>query len=138
MGGLIQLAMAGLIAAGKAGSVRDATLRLTAAAFCAVLAVVLLLAALACAAAALWIFTLPSLGPVGAPLAVAGTLTAVMLVMAAAAGLILRRRRPASGIDMAPQFLLSEATRLFSEHKGAVLLAAALAGMAAANGGRKP
>jgi hypothetical protein len=37
-----------------------------------------------------------------------------------------------------PVFLLSEATRLFSEHKGAVLLAALVAGMAVANGGRKP
>lgn len=52
--------------------------------------------------------------------------------------LIVRHSRPKSDIAAAPEFLLSEATRLFSEHKGAVLLAALVADMAAANRSRKP
>ncbi len=50
----------------------------------------------------------------------------------------MRRKRLGPDIAAAPEFLLSEATRLFSEHKGAVLLAALVAGMAVANGSRKP
>ncbi len=138
MGSLIKLAAWLLIESGRAGSVRAATIRMTTAALCAGLAAVLMPAALGCVATALWIFTLPSLGPVGAPLVVAATLSTVVLILATAAWLIMRhswRRRDAA---TAPQLLLSEATRLFNEHKGAVLLAAIVAGMAAANGGRKP
>jgi len=135
MGSLMQLVMAALIAAGRDGSIRDATFRLTAAALCAVLAVALMLACLGCAAAALWLFTLPTLGPVGAPLAVSTALAGVTLILTIAATLILRSRRRGPGIDMAS--LLSGATRLFNEHKGAVLLAAVVAGMSASNGSRK-
>ena len=52
--------------------------------------------------------------------------------------LVVRHRRQRSDFAVAPEFLLSEATRLFSEHKGAVLLAALVTGMIAANGSRKP
>jgi hypothetical protein len=110
---------------------------MTAAALCAGLGAVLMLAALGSATAALWIFALPSLGPVGAPLAVAATLSTATLVLATAAWLIVRHRRRRIAAATASQLLLSEAMRLFNEHKGAVLLAAVLAGMAAANGGRK-
>jgi hypothetical protein len=135
MGSLIQLAMAALIAAGRADSMRDATIRMMAAALCAVLAVALTLACVGCAAAALWIFTLPALGPVGAPLAVAAALSGAALILATAAVLILRHRRRGPGPDMAS--LLPGATRLFNEHKGAALLAAVVAGMTAASGSRK-
>ncbi len=138
MGRLIELAAWLLIESGRAGSVRAATIRMTAAAICAAFAAVLILAALGCAATALWIFTLPALGPVGAPLIVAAALSSVTLSLATAAWLIMRHSRRRLGAGAAPQLLLSEATRLFNEHKGAMLLAAVIAGMAAANGGRKP
>jgi len=99
---------------------------------------VLALAALGCGATALWIVALPSLGPVGAPLVVAASLSIATVALAMAGWLVVRRSRPRSDIAVAPEFLLSEATRLFSEHKGAVLLAALVAGMAVANGSRKP
>jgi len=137
MGSLIELAAWLLIESGRAGSVRAATIRMTAAAVCAAFAAVLILAALGCAATALWIFTLPSLGPVGAPLVVAAALSTLTLSLAAAAWLIMRHSRRKLGAT-APQLLLTEATRLFNEHKGAVLMAAVVAGMAAANRGRKP
>lgn len=135
MGSLIRLATWALV---ESGSARAATVRMTAAALCAGLAAGLMLAALGCAAAALWILALPALGPVGAPLVVAASLSVITLILAMAGWSIVRRRRKAPDIGVAPDFLLSEATRLFSEHKGAVLLAALVAGMAVANGSRKP
>jgi len=137
MGSLIELAAWLLIESGRAGSVRAATIRMTAAAICAAFAAVLILAALGSAATALWIFTLPSLGPVGAPLVVAAALSTLTLSLATAAWLIMRHSRRKLGAT-APQLLLTEATRLFNEHKGAVLMAAVVAGMAAADRGRKP
>ena len=81
---------------------------------------------------------MPALGPVGAPLVVAAGLSIVTLIVAMIGWQIVRQGRQRSGVAVAPEFLLSEATRFFSEHKGAVLLAALVAGMAAANGSRKP
>jgi hypothetical protein len=138
MGSLIKLATWALIESGKAGSARAATVRMTAAVFCLGLAVLLALAAFGCVATALWIVMLPSLGPVGAPLVVATGLSIVTLILGMTGWLVLHRSRQGSTIAIAPEFLLSEAARLFREHKGAVLLAALVAGMAAANGGRKP
>ena len=138
MGSLIKLAAWVLIEFARTGRVRVAAVRMTAAALCTGLAVVLMLAALGCLVTALWMFVLPSLGPVGAPLVVAATLSAATLVLAVAVWLIIRHGRRKQGAATEPQLLLSGATRLFNEHKGAVLLAAIVAGMAAASGGRKP
>lgn len=137
MGSLIKLATWALIESDRLGSARAATIKMTAAALCAGLAAVLMLAALGCAACALWIVALPSLGPVGAPLVAAAGLSLVTLILGMTGWRIVRQGRQRPAITVAPEFLLSEATRLFSEHKGAVLLAALVAGMAAASGGRK-
>jgi hypothetical protein len=137
MGSLIKLAAWALIESGRAGIVQPATIRMTVAALCAGVAAVLMLVALGCVATALWIFTLPSLGPVGAPLVVAASLSIVTLILATAAWRIMRHGRRRPGAIAAPELLLSEATRLFNQHKGAVLLAAVVAGMTVANGGRK-
>ena len=136
MGSLIKLAAWVLIESSKAGSVRAATRRIVTAALCAGFASMLMLAAFGCAATALWNLALPALGPVGAPLIVAGTLSAATVALATAAGFLLRRgrRRPSAATQ---QLLLSQASRIFNEHKGAVLLAAVIAGIAAARGGRK-
>jgi hypothetical protein len=138
MGGLLEVAASVLMEFGRARNARAAAIRMAVSALCAGLAAVLMLAVLGAAAAALWIFTLPSFGPVGAPLIVAATLSAVTLILAATAWLTIRHGRRKSGSTIAPQLLLSEATRLLNEHKGAVLLAAVVAGMAAANTGRRP
>jgi len=137
MGSLIKLATWALIESGRAGSASAATIRMTAAALCASLAAVLALAAFGCAATALWIVTLSALGPVGAPLVVAASLAVMTLILTMTGWLIVRHGRQRLDVAVAPEFLLSEATRLFSEHKGAVLLAALVAGMAVANGSRK-
>jgi len=138
MGSLIKLAAWILIESSRAGNVRAATIRMTVAALCAGLAALLVLAALGCTAAALWTLTLPSLGPVGAPLIVAAALSTTALILTTAAWLAMRHRRRNPDAITEPQMLLSAATRLYNEHRGAVLLAAVVAGMAAANGGRRP
>ncbi len=107
--------------------------RMAGACFCAGLAVVLTPAVFGCAAAGLWMFTLPYVGPAGAPLVVAAALSILILGLAVAARLILRHGRPGSDAVPAPQLpqlLLSEAAHLFNENKGAALLAAVVAGMA--------
>lgn len=139
MGNWIELAARVLIgSASAAGSGRAATVRMTVAVLCAGLGAVLMLAALGCTATALWIFMLPSLGPVGALLVVAAALSSLALALATAVRLIMRHGRRRPGVATAPHLLATEATRFFGEHKGALLLAAVVAGMAAANGGRRP
>jgi len=118
--------------------VRTAAIRITVAALCSGLAAAVLLAALGCAAAALWIVALPSLSSVGAALAVAAALSILTVILAMAVWLIMRRGARRPRIGTAPLLLQSDATRLFSEHKGALLLAAVVAGMAAANRSRRP
>jgi hypothetical protein len=137
MGSLIRLAVGLVIESGIAGGVRSATRRLAAAAICAGLAALLIVAALGCLATALWMSVLPSLGPVGAPLVVAAVLLASALALALAIWLIMRHGRRHSGAGRVVELLLAEATDLIKEHKAAVLLAAVLAGVAAATGGRK-
>ena len=135
---LIELAAGVLIGPGRVGGVRAAAIRMTAAALCSGLAAALLLAALGCAAAALWIVALPSLSPVGAALAVAAALSILTLIFAATVWLIMHRGVLRPRVGTPPPLLQSEATRLFSEHRGALLLAAVVAGMAAANRSRRP
>ncbi len=111
--------------------------RMAAAALLGSCAVLLAAAAWGCASAALWIALIPSLGPAGAPLAVAGVCLLLAGILGLIAWLLVRRRRarPADGLQL--DAMLSEAGRVINEHKGAALLAAALAGMLAANNGRK-
>lgn len=90
-------------------------------------------AAVACAAAATWIGLHPLVGPIGAPLIVAGAFVVVALV-----GLTTARHalRPPSTSAAPPaaasnEALLVEASRLVAAHKAPVLLAAVLAGVVA-------
>jgi hypothetical protein len=98
----------------------------------ALLAGLLGLAALGCAAAALWLEFLPIAGPVVAPLVVAGAL----LLLALAAFVTLRRltARAAAEAEATRSKLVAQALDLVKDHKGAALLAALLAGLAAGKG----
>jgi hypothetical protein len=110
--------------------------RTTVAVLCAVAAAAFAVASLGCAVAALWIFVLPTLGPVGAALVAAAALLLLCLSLLAVVAIILRRPpAPAptaarSGV-LFPS-LITELTRLFDETKGAALLGAFLAGVNAA------
>ena len=135
MGSLIKLAVSALLATEGVNHLQASITRLVIVAACAAAAA--MLGALGCLAAALWIYTLPSLGPVGAPLVVAAAFAIVTLILVAVA---CRVRRPgprkAAGAPAAAS-LAPELARILKEHKGTVLLAAALAGMAAASSRRK-
>ncbi len=89
-------------------------------AVCGLIAGLFMLAALALALTALWIYLLPVLGPAGSPLAIAGGLLLVGLVF-----LMLARRRPVLVVaDPAtdPRYAAAAASP-FSANKSALLLA---------------
>ena len=138
MGSLIKLAVSALLATGGVNHLQASITRLVVVAACAALAAVMMLGVLGCLAAALWIYTLPSLGPVGAPLVVAGAFLIVTLILVAIACRVRRpgRRKPAAA-PAGSASLAPELARILRDNKGTVLLAAALAGMAAASGRRK-
>jgi hypothetical protein len=138
MGSLFKLATSALLATGGVNHLQATVTRLVVVAACATVAAVMMLGALGCLAAALWIYTLPALGPVGAPLVVAAAFLIVTLILVALACRIRRpRRRKAAAAPAAAASLAPEIARILKDHKGTVLLAAALAGMAAASGRRK-
>jgi hypothetical protein len=135
--GMLRLATMAATAAGKTGDIGRTTGRMTAAALCASLAAVSAIAAGGCAAVALWLWAIPHVGPVGAPLVAAGGLLVFCAVlMIVARGIVQRRRRAAAAMP-ASGLRLDELLRLFNENKGTVLLAALVAGLAAGNSGRK-
>lgn len=116
--------------------------RMTSAAWCALLATTFATASVGCGVAALWIFVLPAVGPVGAPLIAAGALLLLCVALVVTIRGILRRRpAPISAAavpDAAiPALLIAEASRLLDENKGAALLAALLAGAVAGDIRRK-
>ncbi len=86
-----------------------------------------LVGALACALTALWIYLLPHIGPVGAPLIVSSVLLLI------AAGVLMRKPRPPAprAPEIAPEALLREASRLLKAYKVEALIAALLAGLVA-------
>ena len=136
--GMLRLATMAAAASGKTDSIGRTTGRMTAAALCASLAAVSAIAAGGCAAVALWLWAIPHVGPVGAPLLAAGGLLVFCAVLMIVAREIVHRRRRAAGSVPASGLRLDEAVRLFNENKGTVLLAALVAGLVAGNSGRKP
>jgi hypothetical protein len=93
------------------------------------LAALLGLGAVACLAAALWIFLIPHAGPVGAPLVVASVLSIAALVMALLPRLGRRPTAPQRpALDPA---VLAEITGVLKDHKGSALFVAVVAGLAA-------
>lgn len=96
----------------------------------ALMAIGCAIAGIGCGLAALWIYALPHVGAVGAPLVVSGVLLAMSLVMLMVA-------RYTSGARSAPpkdpdlESVISEAMKLLKEHKNSVLLATFLTGLIA-------
>jgi hypothetical protein len=126
----------------SAGGIGVAVRRMTATVWCAVLATALAIASVGCAVAALWVFVLPEVGPVGAPLIAAAALLLLCLSLLAIIRSILRRRPaplPTAVVTGAaiPALLIAEASRLMEQNKGAALFAALLAGATAGSLSRK-
>jgi hypothetical protein len=108
---------------------------------CMGLAALFVLAAVACAVAAFWIYLRPQIGPVLAPLAVALLLIVLAIALLVTSRLVARGRKGAAArpVETVPagaadplEALSNDALRLFRDHKGAALLAALLAGAFAA------
>lgn len=133
--GLIKI-IAMTMAQARARNIAAAAGRIAGAVLCAGFMMMFFVAALGCGVAALWIYALPVVGPVAAPLVAAGALLVACLILMAIARGLLSRKRSASGSAAVPELILAEVTRLFKEHKGSVLLAAFIAGLVAANGSR--
>ncbi|HEX3498905.1 MAG TPA: hypothetical protein VHT04_06230 [Stellaceae bacterium] len=131
MGGLLRLAE-GLLALGRFTSGLGAALRRGSIALvCLLIAALLSVAAMGCGVAALWIYLLPLLGPVGAPLVAAGALLVIALVLLLVARSVLDARPrhapgPPDGAAAA-----ADLSRLVKEHKLEMLLAALTAGLVA-------
>ncbi len=137
MGSLLKLALSALAASSRSSAIAAFTGRMAAVVLLSGLAGLLAIAAWGCACAALWIALIPALGPAGAPLVVAAACLVFAGVLAFVAWFVMRRRRPRPGDGLQLEALLAQAERFFNDHKGAALLAAVIAGMIAANSGRK-
>jgi hypothetical protein len=130
MSGLIRLAL-GLVEAGAVARSRRVVTQMACLAIVTAVTAVCGIATVACVLTALWIYAIPHVGAVGAPLIVAG-----VLFVACLAGIALMRHamkprpaQPTAGVTI--EVLQAEATRLFKEHKGTVLVAALVAGLLA-------
>lgn len=97
---------------------------------------VLVTASIVCATTALWIWGIPWLSPAGSALAVAGVLLLACVAVLAVMRETLQRRRTVPPFDATPALLLAEATHLFRNHKGTVLMAALIAGLEAGRDNR--
>jgi hypothetical protein len=133
------IAFAETVSAGRIGLTAR---RMTAAAWCGAIATAFATASVGCAVTALWVFVLPEVGPVGAPLIAAAALLLLCLPLLAVARSVLRSRSPPLAAPALPDavmpvLLIAEASRLLEENKGAALLAALLAGASAGSLNRK-
>jgi hypothetical protein len=78
----------------SAGGIGVAARRMTVAAWCGALGTAFAAASVGCAVTALWVFALPEVGPVGAPLIAATALLLLCLALLVIARSLLRRRSP--------------------------------------------
>lgn len=131
MSGLLRLVEA-LLAVGRFTSGLGAALRRGSLALvCVLIAALLAVAAMGCAVAALWIYLLPLLGPVGAPLVAAGALLVLALVLLLVARRALGGRAPRTLPASNGVAATADLARLIKDHKIEMLVAALTAGLVA-------
>ena len=94
-------------------------------------------AAVGCAIAAFWIYLVPLIGPVGAPLVVAGVFLVLCLILLAVARSVLRSRKPLRVKIDGAEIEIGDVERLIQGHKGTALLIAVVAGLIAGNQARR-
>jgi uncharacterized protein (DUF697 family) len=94
------------------------------------------IAAVGFSLSALWIAVLPRVGPAGASLILAGVLAVLGFFLLAMACIIFRRDRQKTRSDADVESSLLAVAELFKEHKGAMVLAALVAGLSAGAGSR--
>ncbi|HYM01779.1 MAG TPA: hypothetical protein VET85_02470 [Stellaceae bacterium] len=115
---------------------RDRLRRLAVSAAAALVIGLLAIASLACAAASLWIYAIPHLGPAGAPLAVAGLFVGLGIAALVVTRYGMARRRVAASSQAATAAALADALRLIGDHPEITLMTAFLAGVTAGIGKR--
>jgi len=128
---ILRLAILAGARRGAGNGVAASARRLATAALCVVVAGLLALAAVGCAAAALWVWAIPQFGPAGAPLAVAVALAAGCLAALALTRRAARPRQPPAAPPPPIELPLAEMARLFNTHKTPFLIAALIAGLLA-------
>jgi hypothetical protein len=126
LGALVALGQIGLAAA----------TRISIMVLCSAFAAVAATGAVGCLVAALWVAALPHLGPAGAALAAAGALGLISLIPIALVFTIGHRGRRQARVSPDTQTALIEVSRLLKESKGAMLLGALIAGLAAGSAHR--
>ena len=127
-----------LVALGRVGLARGSAAagRVSIAALCGVLAGFAAMAAVGFSLSALWIVVLPRVGPAGAALVLAGVLAVLCLVLLALACVIVRHGRQKSRTEADSEAYWLAVAKLFKTHKGAMVLAALVAGLGAGAGSR--
>ena len=103
-----------------------------------ILTSVFVMAAVGCAAAALWIFAVPTLGQAGAAVAASGLFILLGVLVIAIAAWLLRGPKPSRAIYPSQTLPLVEAGQLFKDHKSAAIVGAIVAGMLLAESRRRP
>lgn len=128
MGSALKIAMSSLARAGSAQIAAPA--RSLAIQACAVVITsIFMLASAGCATTALWIFTVPKLGEVGAALVSAGSLLLIGVLVILISQWIVRKERRKAVIPQLPLMPFAEANKLYAKNKGAALMVALVAGM---------
>src|SRR5260221_9877304 len=135
MGSLLKLALSALAASSQTSALAAFSGRMVAGGVLAVVAILLAGAAWGCACAALWIGVAPTLGPVGAPLVVAGVCLTVAALLGLGAWQQMRRHRARAVNHLLLDAVLADAGKLIQEHKIEAILAAIIAGFVAGNNG---
>lgn len=122
-----------LVAFGRVGLARGSAAagRVSIAALCGVLAGFAAMAAVGFSLSALWIVVLPRVGAAGAALVLAAVLAVLCVVLLALGYVIVRRGRQKPRTEADAEASLLAVAELFKEHKGAMVLAALVAGLGA-------
>ncbi|HYM03963.1 MAG TPA: hypothetical protein VET85_13510 [Stellaceae bacterium] len=92
---------------------------------------ILVAASIGCAAASLWIFAIPYVGSAGAPLCMAAVFLAGGFAVLAYIRHVRRGPRLTQPSKVTPETVLADAVRLLGDNKGATLMTAFVAGLAA-------
>jgi len=127
-----------LLALGRVSLARGSAAagRISIAALCGVLAGFAAMAAAGFSLSALWIVVLPRVGPAGAALVLAAILAVLCAALLALGYVIVRRGRRKSRTEVDTEASWLAVVQLFKAHKGAMVLAALVAGLSAGAGSR--
>lgn len=134
---IIKAVVMAILRGGAEETIDTSSNRLATATLWAVVSAILAVAGIGCAATGLWIWLASALGHVGASLTVAAVLVIASLGTLAAMRHALAPAKPAPSARDKLDGLAVEALRIFKDHKGPVLLAALIAGLATERHDRK-